>query len=349
MIRLKPEVAALATTDLDGLRVALQTAIELEHATLPPYLYALYSIKPGANQRVGGILKSIVLQEMLHLALCCNVLNAIGGRPVLNRPGFIPGYPGPLPGGVESGLKVPLAPLSKLLVHDVFMVIEEPETPLEFPVLGALAAAVAPPLTIGQFYKLIKRKIAMLSAAGDIFTGDPARQLSVGLPGLRAVTDARSAAQAIDLIVVQGEGTTTSPLDAAHEPAHELAHEPAHYYRFAEIYNGRMLVPRDGHTPAYAYAGDPVPFADDGVWPVVANPTPEAYAGTPAAVLNDRFNYTYTSLLNSLHRTFNGEPAAIGAAIGLMESAKQQALAMMSTEFAPGRTSGPTFTYRPVE
>ena len=57
----------------------------------------------------------------------------------------------------------------------------------------------------------------------------------------------------------------------------------------------------------------------------------------------------HTSLLNTLHATFNGEPGRIGEAIGLMESAKQQAMTMTAREFAPGKTAGPTFTYRPLE
>jgi Ferritin-like len=32
---------------LDELRRLLQGAVTLEHATIPPYLYALYSIIPG--------------------------------------------------------------------------------------------------------------------------------------------------------------------------------------------------------------------------------------------------------------------------------------------------------------
>ncbi len=41
MIRLRAEVVSRAADGLDGLKSALQSAIELEHATLPPYLYAL--------------------------------------------------------------------------------------------------------------------------------------------------------------------------------------------------------------------------------------------------------------------------------------------------------------------
>src|SRR5437016_10860321 len=135
MIRLTSAVLACLDDTLPGLQCALQKAIELEHSTIPPYLYALYSVKPYQNAEIAGLIKSVVLEEMLHMSLDCNILNAIDGAPVIDRPDFIPSYPGPLPGQVESDLTVPLAPFSKQLVYDVFMVIEEPEDPLHFPVL----------------------------------------------------------------------------------------------------------------------------------------------------------------------------------------------------------------------
>ena len=36
----------------DGVRTGLQNAIRLEHATIPPYLYALYSLLPGVNDEI---------------------------------------------------------------------------------------------------------------------------------------------------------------------------------------------------------------------------------------------------------------------------------------------------------
>ena len=135
MILLRSDVAAKLDGTLPGLRAALQQAIELEHATLPTYLYALYSLVPGKNGAIARLMLSVILEEMLHMALACNILNAVGGQPVIDSPAFVPTYPGPLPGGVESNLQVPLSPFSLPLIENVFMVIEEPEDPLHFPVL----------------------------------------------------------------------------------------------------------------------------------------------------------------------------------------------------------------------
>ncbi len=156
--------------------------------------------------------------------------------------------------------------------------------------------------------------------------------------------DADSAIAAIDLIVDQGEGTKTSPLD----PEHELAH----YYRYAEIYYGKTLIPNPSPKPGepdWAYAGHPIAFDPCGVWPVVTNPASSMYPpGSRLTSLNNTFNYTYTALLKSLHLVFNGQPDRLGPAIGLMESLKEQALVLMSSEVVPGQTAGPTFTYQPV-
>ncbi|HEV8037737.1 MAG TPA: ferritin-like protein [Bryobacteraceae bacterium] len=340
MVHLRAELFQDLNGTVEGLRCALQNAIELEHATIPPYLYALYSIKPGANAEIVGLIKSIVLEEMLHMALDCNILNAISGTPKIDDPNFIPKYPGPLPGGVESELTVGLAPFSKQVVEDTFMVIEEPEDPLHMPVLKL--AEGEKPTTIGQFYAKI---IDQLRTLGDgIFTGDPKKQLITGFGPLQIihVHNVESAVEAIKLIVAQGEGSTTSPFD----PEHELAH----YYRFAEIYYGKKVIRNPAPPPDFAYGGHNISFDPAGVWPVIANPKGTAYpAGSRARSLNEAFNSTYTSLLKALQLTFNGQSDRLGPAIGLMESMKAQALVLMATETVPGQTAGPSFEYTPVK
>ena len=113
MIILKDSLFSnLAVGDTAALKTALQQAIMLEHSTIPAYLYALYSIKANSNALIRGLMQSVVVEEMLHMSLACNILNAIGGNPVIDDPGFLPRYPGPLPGAVETGLIVPLQAFS---------------------------------------------------------------------------------------------------------------------------------------------------------------------------------------------------------------------------------------------
>jgi rubrerythrin len=344
MIRLKPEVFSTFNKTPEGLYRALQLAIELEHSTIPPYLYALYSLNPARNASIYALIFSIVTEEMLHMSLACNILNAIGGKPVIDRAKFIPQYPGPLPGSVEQGLIVGLSGFTKPLVKDTFMVIEEPEDPLNFPVREDMLAEVPPRKTIGMFYDRIKKEIIDISKHRNIFTGDRRKQLTAGFTDLIAVTDVDSAVQAINLIVEQGEGTTTWPLDPQDEPAH--------YYRFAEIYYGKTLIrnlnPHPGE-PAFVYGGEPIPLDPKGVTPLVTNPKASQYpAGSQAADTNNNFNFTYTSMLKSLHQVFNGQPDRIAPAVQLMESMKLQVRYLTTIEVSNGLYAGPSFEYRPV-
>ena len=72
--------------------------------------------------------------------------------------------------------------------------------------------------------------------------------------------------------------------------------------------------------------------------------------GSIQAVANQNFNYTYTSLLFSLHTLFNGAAGEdqMNRAIGLMMSLKGQARGMMSGIPDPSALTGPTFEYQPV-
>ncbi|HEX8219861.1 MAG TPA: ferritin-like protein [Chloroflexia bacterium] len=361
MIKMKPVVFTPLDT-VDGIRNALQQAIMLEHSTIPPYLYSLYSIRGGLNTSIQRIIASVVMEEMLHMALACNILNAIGGAPNIDQPGFIPSYPGPLPGAVESSLIVSLAPFSLYHLKQVFMEIEEPENLLDFPggtappsdAPPAPAPGLGPQYTIGDFYTRIMETIN--KAGASIFTGDPARQVTYEYwPDLKAIGTCDDAIEAIKVIIDQGEGTSTSPLEQENTPQPQRKDDLAHYYRFAEIYYGKTLVPVPNPPPntppnqLYVYAGPPIPFDPAGVYPSVTNPKVSQYpAGSKARYGCETFNYTYTVLLKSLHSTFNGQPDQLYTAIGLMESLKDQVKDLMATDLGNGTTAGPSFEYSPT-
>src|SRR6476661_7371680 len=119
MLLVKQElIANVRAGGVDEVRTALGQALMLEHATIPPYLYALYSLDPAKNGEIADLIQSVVVEEMLHMTLVCNILNALGGTPVLDQPSVIPAYPGPLPGGVEDRLTVDLAPFTISLVEN---------------------------------------------------------------------------------------------------------------------------------------------------------------------------------------------------------------------------------------
>ena len=79
----------LAMTPLESVEDAwsdLQTAIGVEFGTLPPYLYAMFSIPPGENVAAANLIKSVLLQEMIHMCLACNILPAAAAARTV-RPG----------------------------------------------------------------------------------------------------------------------------------------------------------------------------------------------------------------------------------------------------------------------
>ncbi len=153
---------------LAELTAHLQTAVQIELATIPIYLYTYYSIvrneytgeqiRPAdvfAN-RAGGLIMSVVVEEMLHLSLSSNIFYSLTGKPPVlygNSPGP---YPTPLPHHKPKGPPGPggpkvQIPLSKLTYEQLwhFLQIEYPEQ------------AGAPPEgndweTIGQFYDYIR-------------------------------------------------------------------------------------------------------------------------------------------------------------------------------------------------
>lgn len=111
---------------VEHLREDLQIALQLEHSTIPPYLTALASIKGSYNLQIQSVLKTVIIQEMMHMALVANILNAVGGKPSLYSKDFIPHYPSRLPGGVQPDLIVPIEKMSLGLIRNIFMKIEQP-------------------------------------------------------------------------------------------------------------------------------------------------------------------------------------------------------------------------------
>ncbi len=166
-------VAHLNTTSsretvLSELKANLQTAIEIELATIPIYLYTYYSLvrntESGQNideaqffaNKAGAIIMSVAVEEMLHMSLSSNILFAMGGTPKLYKraPGAYPtGLPfhnpqGPVGPGGATAVSIPLGKFSfEQLWH--FLQIEYPESHDALPQDRDWA-------TIGQFYSYIR-------------------------------------------------------------------------------------------------------------------------------------------------------------------------------------------------
>jgi hypothetical protein len=224
----------------EDLRDHLAVAMEVELSTIPPYLYAMYSVAdPGAES--ARLVRSIVAEEMLHLALAANLLAAIGGEPDFLRPGLQPTYPSSL-AHHEPELTLHLAPMSGELVESTFMVLERP------------GAHRAPPEddgyhSLGQFYGAVEAAFERLAAEGPLFVpGSEGHQLAGGpfyrpvefdaadSGGLVTVTDLATAREAMEVIVHQGEGLGEHRWA---DPAHQ---ELTHYAKLRRIAEGKVPI-----------------------------------------------------------------------------------------------------------
>jgi CDGSH-type Zn-finger protein len=333
--------------NLADLRQHLQWAIEIEHATLPPYLCALYSIRAGHNREAAEIIHSVLMEEMLHMTLAANLLNAVGGSPVIDAPGFVPTYPACLPHS-RRAFTVSLGRLSREAV-ETFMRIERPAAD------GSPAEDDAYS-TIGQFYEAVEEALQRLCGEigeADVFTGNPARQVTDALyyggsGRIVAVRDLASALAALGEIVEQGEGLCHCDIwDGDRDMFHPERAEVAHYFRFNELLVGRRY--RQGDTPGSGPTGEPLAVDWDAVHAMRPNPRSADYPeGSEARTRLDEFNRACSGILHLLHQAFNGSPRLLAVATGLMYGLKAEAIRLMKLPSGDGETTvGPGFEYVP--
>jgi len=327
-----------AAKDGKDLLPLVQGAVELEFSTIPPYLTAMLSLMPGTNRAIWEILHSVVVEEMLHMSVVCNLMTALGGGARIDTPDFVPNYPCHLPMAINAGLIVPLQAYSVATVRDVFMKIEAPETPLVFP----MTTGPQPYSTIGSFYRALAQRLNDLGPV--IFAGDPAHQLDAPTwfgDRLKPMLGPADAIAAITALVEEGEGTMTSPLDAQGEIAH--------YYRFEQLLHGRRLIPDATAPQGFAFRGDKIPFDPTTVYPLVANQQFDTLTpGSQVDRLARQFAFVFTKLLKALHQTFNGTPQAFDKAMGLMFELKLAGQKLCGQSVGGGENAGPVFAYLTV-
>ncbi len=324
-----------------SLRLHLQLALEVEHSVIPPYLCALYSIQDGTNVEAAAAVKEVVLEEMLHMTLAANVLNAIGGQPDLKHPKFVPSYPCYLPHG-NNTIVLNLAPFSREAVAS-FMTIEHPCTKDAPPQAHHYA-------TIGQFYAAIIDAIKHLAKRHPkMFSGARSKQVSgkyyYNSGGeVVEVSDLESAIAALEIIVIEGEGRDDSIYNRASLQLRADLKTLAHYFVFNQIYEGCYYT--KGDTPKTGPTGGPFPVDwNAGIYPMRENPTIRNYApGSDLWNLTNDFNIAYRKLLASLHDSFNGVPEKLVEGVAIMMRLKGLAQGLMLVpcgHFAT--TAGPSF------
>lgn len=341
-------------TKIDDLHEYLYRAMKIEHATIPPYLLALYSIHPGTNPDAANALRVVAVEEMLHLTLAANIYNAVGGTPDLTCSDFVPSYPAYVPTGADD-FQVHLQPFSTAAI-DMFLNIERSaEAPNEEqrcvyrpPGSPTLLAVPGEPnmhfWSIGEFYEEVIRGLKFLhKKEGDgLFRGDHKRQVTSeyyysGGGKLFPVTDMDTAIAAARLIIKQGEGFGGGIYDD------DRCTELAHLYRFEELQLGQHYQPGDQpHTPT----GPKFEVDWDAVYRFKTDARlsdyPESSELYAEAV---SFNQAYADFLSMLTTAFDGQPQLLLQAVPQMFTLRNK-ISQLIRNPIPGRdglNAAPTF------
>ena len=343
------------------LHAYLQAALEVELSTVPVYLAGMYSIKPGTNQEAFYTIRSVVMEEMLHATLVANLMNAVGAVPKVAEYGHVPQYPMPLPFHRDQTFKVGLQNFSKAALR-TFIQIEAPDQGLRPDSTGWTS--------IGQFYAIVREGMenVLKTQGGDeskLFKQDqkslskqigPEDFYNSGGEVIK-VTDMRSARQAMEIIIEEGEGSHESIMTGDDRMFGE---EPqvAHYFRFLEIYHERRFDRYD--APSDPPTGSPLHVDWESAYQVAEKLNLDEKAGkkvpvptlkhsdfkeSPAYEAIGRFNTTYMALLAQLHKAFNGNPALLKKAIPTMLEMRYLAEEIYRNPKKPGSSlcASPTF------
>lgn len=215
-------------TTREELIYALSRAAELEHGLTCIYLFAAYSVKRFLHEGIDeiqqdqirnweAVVLAVAKQEMEHLGIVCNLLNAVGAPQHFGRPNLpqSPAY-------YSTQGSFTLEPFNITTIKR-FMEFEKPAT-TDFAHGEVDGDGLVPdPIHTGDFhavqelYATVLQGFVNLDASGDLFIGPPEVQVNdsdiiVGFDNreygieMVEVTDLESARRAVDVIIEQGEG-----------------------------------------------------------------------------------------------------------------------------------------------
>ncbi len=254
----------------DALRDHLQKAVYLELWTIPIYLTAAYSLQvPGTDaqnppkltpvrslknpnrsreQLAFNNIYSVVVQEMLHLEIACNLYNALFGKgssPKLTG-AWAPRYDHGFPPWIGAKVPVQLGPVNDAQLR-LMTAIETPEPRSDKPPNGPQEVYDS----IGQFYAAITQGVDQLwgslydpsadhrqksEFADPQYPGDDYTGFSATIGG-DSQTARAQADKAIKAIVGQGEGCIGPFIEKDEQPADpsDIEDRFSHYGRFRMV------------------------------------------------------------------------------------------------------------------
>ena len=330
-------------TSSQQLCVHLQWAIEVELSTIPPYLTALFSIEEDSNREVQTVLRSVVMEEMLHMCLAANLLHAVRG----DGPGpkvtgaAAPTYPGVL--RHSNGIELELQSFGDAAL-DVFCAVEQRPPPHAPPESDGFH-------TLGQFYEALLDGFEFLDGehGADLFPNganlgcqvQPEVAFYGGGGHAVLVTDLPSALEAIHEIMTQGEGAASSIADGDHAEFGEQP-EVAHFFRFDELRKQRRYRMTD--DPGFP-TGPPILIDTSGVRTI----DPDLHRRVPSDAPPDLerllgvFDHTYQGLLVALEAGLGGDGQVLLDAVPLMYQLQYQGRALTKIPVGDGLFAGPLF------
>jgi hypothetical protein len=323
---------------VDDLHYYLIQGMMIEHATIPPYMTALYSLKPGSNLEAFHIIRAIAVEEMLHLTLAANVFNAVGGniKGVLTANNFIPTYPTYLPTGADD-FQVGLAKFSPETVETFLNIERSKEVPDDAPlVLPRPTQGSWLPIpgydptykyySIGLFYAEVIRGLEALDReykqkGQNLFCGDPKKQITReyyydGAGEIIPVYNLKDAKRALKVIQEQGEGSRQGTI-------YDAERELSHYYRFQQLKLGQYYTinkddPLKSDLPDHP-TGKTFTVDWDAVYPVLENAKLSDYPqDSELYTAGQQFQQAYAHFLAQIEFSFNGHPETLLPAVGGM-------------------------------
>lgn len=344
--------------DREELVYLLGEAAAFEHTVMCSYLYALWTLKhpgEGLSDSEGAMvsrwrqtIRSVVLDEMVHLTLVNNILSAVGAAAQYRRPEF-PVQKGEFPANVVFELtRFDEAALEH------FMYLERPEGiqledgagfvhPHHFERVVKTHLVTPTPhdySSQGELYREIASGIVQLAQKlGEdvLFCGHGTAQVDgahFGIPGLFVVDSVLSATRAIEEIIEQGEGAPEGRSGSHYERFREM---------LSELRDYKTLHPH--FEPAWPAARNP--------WLNVGIPEDAHHviSSEPARHVVDLGNSIYGLMLKTFVQVFSPHPLPSGlreelssAASGLMQvlSVVGETAARL-TEGNSGKTAGLSF------
>jgi len=317
------------------LKQTLSQAVTLEFATIPLYLCGLWSIKDNRHPAAISI-RNVVQEEMLHLALACNMLASIGGRPKIydtSERGLR--FPTALPGGVHPELILKLSGLTDDALDD-YLEVELPQSEIDIEDYQNKYTSVEGnhhhAQTIGDLYDAVAAEFQSLKPAmrSDNQVSGPLSWFVVDQP--------EKVESAIHWIKTQGEGAIdTSPKNTGLKKL-------SHFYRFWEI-RKRQKIEKDEATGQYVF-GAKLEFPE--VWPMAVVPEggyKKEDVSEDVWFLVSKFDETYSKLIRLLESAWGeGGQAALWQAIDTMFDLERYAIPLMKIPIPAGAGNyGPCF------